>query len=308
MSDQGIYVDLGQLLAIEHQCAHLGLNSHKAVNTLLQGTRRSKIKGNGINFEEARPYQLGDDVRHIDWKVTARLQSTYVKVFTEELERPVIVMVDQRQDMFAGTRHMLKSYAAAMVAGYFTWMTHKAGDRAGFVLFDDQQIEMTPVKGHIAHLMRSFDQLVSFNRRLSANNHVISNEAQLEAALAKLQAVSVHDAIVVLISDFIGFNEACLHRIHSLQQHCTVIAVPIHDYLDQHWPDAGEYLACQNGQFGHFNLSNPAVNRDVQQLIARRIETTEQLIAQTGASTLLINTDSSVENQIRTRLKEAGLL
>ncbi|MEG3219659.1 DUF58 domain-containing protein [Vibrio gigantis] len=305
MRAEGVYVELDDLLAIEHSVSELGLHHRRTLNGILQGGVRSSIRGNGINYEESREYQLGDDVRHIDWNVTARLQSPYVKVFTEERERPCYILVDQRQDMFIGTRHMLKSYAAAELAAYFSWIAVKRKDRVGMVLFNDDEIVVTPTSAQQSPLMRSFEQLVAFNQKLHASNSH-SNEHQLESALDTLAMQGVHDAVVVIISDFIGLSENAMYQIQSLQQRNSVVTVTVHEYLDAHWPKGGEYLACQNGQYAHLNLNHAPTNRALQSYIGKRIRTVDSRMEQTGAISLLIDTNSDVHKQLHEKVSHLG--
>ena len=102
--DPGVYVDLEHLIALEQKGRKVSLLPRQAVHSLLSGRYASRMRGRGLNFEEIRDYRTGDDVRSIDWKVTARLQSPHVRVFNEERDRQGLLVVDQRLSMFFGTR------------------------------------------------------------------------------------------------------------------------------------------------------------------------------------------------------------
>ncbi|MET4755149.1 DUF58 domain-containing protein [Endozoicomonas sp. NE40] len=147
-----LYTDVDRLMALQAEVLGLGLTSRERLRSLLQGRSRTRIRGNGLDIDEVRPYQWGDDPRHIDWKMTARLQKPHVKLFTEERETPMVILVDQRQDMFLGTRLMTKSYAAATLAGLFAWVATLLGEKVEMLIFDDQGITPTSAVSRAAQL------------------------------------------------------------------------------------------------------------------------------------------------------------
>ena len=105
--------------------------------SVLAGPNKSNFRGRGIDFEEVRNYQPGDDIRSIDWRVTARTGTAHTKLFREERERPVLVAVDQRSSMFFGSSHCFKSVLAAQLASLLAWSALDAGDRVGGLVFND---------------------------------------------------------------------------------------------------------------------------------------------------------------------------
>ncbi|MDH5295596.1 MAG: DUF58 domain-containing protein, partial [Nitrospirota bacterium] len=126
---QGVEVQLADLINMRHQTGVLGVRARKRVHSLLAGGERSPFKGRGIDFEESRRYQPGDDVRLMDWRVMARTNEPYLKVFREERERPVFMVVDDRKAMQFGTRVAFKSVIAAHAAALLGWASHERGDR-----------------------------------------------------------------------------------------------------------------------------------------------------------------------------------
>ena len=113
MSDSTIYADLEQLVRLEHRARGFSLLPRQPIHSILAGRHASRLRGRGLNFEEIRGYLPGDDVRPMDWKVTARMREPHVRVYTEERDRPVLFLVDQRASMFFGSRRAMKSVAAA---------------------------------------------------------------------------------------------------------------------------------------------------------------------------------------------------
>ena len=118
---RGAYVDLDELIGFEQKGRKVSFLPRQAVHSLLSGRLASRMRGRGLNFEEIRDYRAGDDVRSIDWKVTARLQKPHVRVFNEERDRPALLVVDQRLSMFFGSRHAMKSVTTAQASAIAAW-------------------------------------------------------------------------------------------------------------------------------------------------------------------------------------------
>src|SRR5499427_6251253 len=136
----GVYVGLDDLIALEYRGRRVSFLPRQPVHSLLSGRFASRMRGRGLNFEEIRDYRAGDDVRSIDWKVTARLQRPHVRVFNEERDRQTILVVDQRLSMFFGSRRAMKSVTAAQAAAIGAWRVLDVGDRIGAVVFGDRDL------------------------------------------------------------------------------------------------------------------------------------------------------------------------
>ena len=146
----GVYVSLDDLLALEYHGRKVSFLPHQPVHSLLSGRFASRMRGRGLNFEEIRDYRPGDDVRSIDWKVTARLQKPHIRVFNEERDRQTLLVVDQRLSMFFGSRRSMKSVTAAEAAAIGAWRVLGAGDRVGAIVFDDRELtEFRPRRSRV---------------------------------------------------------------------------------------------------------------------------------------------------------------
>ena len=134
-----VFTSLAELLRMEHVAHSFSLKAKKQkVNTILGGKHASKLRGRGLDFEEVRNYVKGDDIRNIDWKVTARTQKTHTRVFTEEKERPVLIVVDQSKSMLFGSQKRTKAVVAAELAAMLAFRVLKEGDRVGGVVIADK--------------------------------------------------------------------------------------------------------------------------------------------------------------------------
>src|SRR6187431_225997 len=127
----GVYADLAELVALRHRARGFSFLPRQPVQSLLAGRHASRLRGRGLNFEEIRRYQPGDDIRRIDWKVTVRTRLTHSRVYTEERERGVLLLVDQRIGMFFGSVKNMKSVTAAETAALAAWRVLAQKDRIG---------------------------------------------------------------------------------------------------------------------------------------------------------------------------------
>src|ERR1700745_2535477 len=157
----GVYVSLDDLLALEYRGRQISFLPKQPVHSLLSGRFASRMRGRGLNFEEIRDYRSGDDVRSIDWKVTARLQKPHVRVFNEERDRQALLVVDQRLSMFFGSRRAMKSVPRARGGG--PWRILGVGDRVGAILFNDSDVVEVRARRSRATVLRILSTIVAQN-------------------------------------------------------------------------------------------------------------------------------------------------
>ena len=136
----GVYSNLSELVVLQHQARGFSFLPRQPIHSLLAGRHASRLRGRGLDFEELRHYQFGDDVRLIDWKATNRTRKTQLRVFNEERERIVLLVIDQRLSMFFGSQRCMKSVTAAEAAALAAWRVVFAKDRVGAVVFNDSTI------------------------------------------------------------------------------------------------------------------------------------------------------------------------
>jgi uncharacterized protein (DUF58 family) len=238
-TDPGVYVDLEHLIALEQKGRKVSLLPRQPVHSLLSGRYASRMRGRGLNFEEIRDYRTGDDVRSIDWKVTARLQSPHVRVFNEERDRQGLLVVDQRLSMFFGSRRAMKSVTAAEIAAVVAWRILNVGDRVGGVVFNDHDInEVRPQRSRRV-VLQFLSQIAAQNQMLGVGRGIKRDPAMLNQALDRVRRLSTHDATVVIFSDFDGADEATRQAVAAIAAHNTVVAVVVHDPLQSELPPAG---------------------------------------------------------------------
>ena len=219
------------------------------VNSLQTGAYVSHFRGRGMEFDESRPYQPGDDPRSIDWRVTARSTTAYTKLFREERERPVLVVTDLRQNMHFATRGCFKSVNASRAAALLAWAAHHRGDRLGGLIFgDDSHRELKPRLGRQAAL-RFVHALVEHpdwqrRRRLEGDD----GQAAMTTAMAALRRVARPGSLVVILSDFAGFGRAAQSYLSSVARHNEVLAVFLSDPVERNLPPPGRYRLVANDE------------------------------------------------------------
>lgn len=232
--DELIKVRLKTLIDLARPAAGL-THPKSAIRAVQSGGYLSRFKGRGMEFDETRFYQPGDDLRTIDWKVTARTGKPHTKIFREERERPVFISVDDRPAMHFATRGVFKSVLAAKLAALLAWAAEQQGDRIGGQIFSEQDCrELRPQNGKQA-VLHFLHALID---RPAQDNPV--NYA-FEQILARLVKHVRPGSRVYIISDFRGFNEMAETHLSRLSEHCDVVLLLVYDALEQSLPDKGRY-------------------------------------------------------------------
>jgi len=236
-----IRVDKASLIALHRQAINLSLTALK-VRAAQSGQYLSSFRGRGMEFDEVRPYQPGDDVRTLDWRVMARSGKPHTKLFREERERAVLLWVDHRASMFFATRGAFKSVLAARGAALLAWAAVQQGDRVGGLIFSERQHEeLRPQSGKHA-VLHLIQRLVALGERESSRHHDRGevSDAALQALL-RLRRVAHPGSLIILLSDFRDMDERSELHLSQLARHNDVLMFFIYDELETHLPPAGLY-------------------------------------------------------------------
>ncbi len=237
-------IEARDLIALEREARALGIRPGRPVSTALAGCHASRFKSRGADYLESRPYQPGDDVRQLDWRVTARTGKVHTKLFTEERERPVLMLVDLAPSMYFGSRRVLKAELAAEAAALLGWAAIHGGDRVGSVMaLEPDHHEMAPAGGRRG-VMALIQALV---RSVPAGAESLQRPSGLGNALGRLQRLARPGALTVIISDFYELDEDAERRLRALRRHQDVRALWITDPLEDLPPPPGRY-AVTDGQ------------------------------------------------------------
>jgi uncharacterized protein (DUF58 family) len=261
------------------------------VNSLQTGAYVSYFRGRGMEFDESRPYQPGDDPRSIDWRVTARSTTAYTKLFREERERPVLVVVDLRSNMHFATQGCFKSVNASRAAALLAWAAHHRGDRLGGLIFGDTtHRELKPRLGRQAAL-RYVHELVGHRDWVSRDDARPDRTEPLTRAMSSLRRVARPGSLVVVISDFAGFSRGAQAYLSSVARHNEVLAVFMNDPLERDLPPPGRYrLVSPDDELAIDTFAN-AARRDYHNAFEQRAHDLEAFCQRYGVHLMPMATD-----------------
>lgn len=235
----GVYANLRELVALQFLAKDFSFLPRQPVQSLLAGRHASRLRGRGLNFEEIRRYQSGDDIRQIDWKVTVRTRKTHSRVYTEERERTVLLLVDQRITMFFGSVRNMKSVTAAEAAALAAWRVVSQKDRVGALVFNDSKIEEIRPQRSRATVMQILHAVLDQNQALSHEAGITANPAMFNDVLHRCERLAKHDCLICIISDGSGQNAESRSLLTRIAQHNDVLFAFVHDPLETDLPDAG---------------------------------------------------------------------
>jgi len=219
------------------------------ISSLQTGAYVSQFKGRGMEFDESRPYQPGDDPRSIDWRVTARSSQAYTKLFREERERPVLIMTDLRNNMHFATRGCFKSVNGARAAALLAWAAHHRGDRLGGIVFgDSRHRELRPRLGRQAALHYLHEVVTHPDWSTDVDHGALDEESPMTQAMAMLRRVVHPGSLIIIVSDFIGLSRTAQSYLTGIARHNEVLAVFLNDPLERQLPPPGRYRLVSHGQ------------------------------------------------------------
>lgn len=298
----GVYTSVDTLVSLEAMACDLTFLHKAPVRRLLAGRHESRMRGRGLSFEELRSYLPGDDIRTIDWRVTARTGKPVVRVYDEEKDRPGLILVDQRINMFFGSRRAMKSVAAAEVAALSAWRVLALGDRVGGFVFGDEEVtEVRPYRSREA-VIRLADSIVRHNTALQAGSHTPHGGEQLDVVLSTVANIARHDHLIIVISDFDGYSLETRDMLLKLSAHNDVISVLIYDPFLLELPRKGDIvfsggLLQAEVQFGHGN-----VREAIDSFARKRGRALRAWQEELGLPMLPISAAEEVAPQLRTML------
>lgn len=293
----GAYVSLNDLTRLRVRAAR-GLSAAAAP---WHGERAAPVRGRGMDFDEVRPYQPGDDLRSIDWRVTARKGKPHTKVFREERERPTLVVVDQTRSMFFGSRGRLKSVLAAEIAAVTAWRALAAQDRVGGLVLGHGAVRVFKPLRREAAVLRVLAALVEANRALSADPRPAKRDNETGPAgddawwrlVPPLLRIAGVNHRIVVVSDFLGAAAApsdappdaqrtALDALAGIARHNEVELHFVHDPLERDLPPAGRYHVADAERRQAFDSGDANLRSAYRARFAGHLRTLEQAASRSG--------------------------
>ncbi len=254
-------------------------------NHIFSGEYHSAFKGRGMSFSEVREYQYGDDVRNIDWNVTARFQHPYVKIFEEERELTIMLLIDVSKSAFIGTQSQLKNEIIAEIAGVLAFSAIQNNDKVGVLFFSDKIELFIPPKKGKSHILRIIREILNFEPT--------SKNTNISIALENFNNMVKRKSIAFVLSDFIDENYTDELR-HISKKH-DVIGVKVYDNLDMQLPKIGLLQVCdvETGETKWIDTNDATTRRIYEERANVYDRNFDQSFLKAGADKLKINTAQS---------------
>ncbi|MFV0565970.1 MAG: DUF58 domain-containing protein [Flavobacteriaceae bacterium] len=298
-----IFVSLEDLLKLEPLAIHFNYKPKRhRVNSILSGTHTSKMRGRGLDFEEVRLYVKGDDIRNIDWKVTARTQKTHTRVYTEEKEKPALVIVDQTKSMFFGSVKCTKSVVAAQLAAIVAFKVLNEGDRVGGVVFADNGIDVIAPKRNRKNSLLFFEKLVRRNQELETSTPIVF-ENSLAETIQRVKNIATHDYTVIIISDFHRYSPKVIKSIAYIARHNNVMLFKVFDPLEQQLPKT-KFIAGNRSHQIAIDGKSKALREKYTQGFDGDFYQFQNDMKKQGIPVLPINTVDGLDEQLKNMFKQ----
>lgn len=300
--DPRVHVDLAHLRGLEGVSRGLSLLPRQPAGSVLNGRHRSRLRGRGLNFEEMRGYLPGDDVRSIDWKATARTGKPHVRVFTEERDRPAMLLIDQRMSMFFGSTLNMKSVTAAEAAALTAFAVLAQGDRVGGIVFDDERrFEVRPRRSRRA-VYELLAKTAAANQALHADRDVASYPELLNRVLDDVLRVGGHDQLILLFSDLSGMDHSTRQRLASIAAHNDLVILLAYDPSARNLAFARRLVVGAPGEQAEVDLAAPAVREVMGGYYSARLDRIIRWQNEINLSVLPLSTGVATLEQLRALL------
>jgi uncharacterized protein (DUF58 family) len=295
-----LHPQLDDLLELRHQARALGVAAHHLVNSTFTGLYASVFRGTGLDFDEVREYQEGDDIRNMDWLVTARTGTPHLKVFREERQRSVLLCIDTGPHMSFGTRGTFKSIQAARAAALIGWAASKQHDRVGGVLFGNPATDMryyraTPGRRGLWRLLRALTEPIERGD---------TDESRLMAALQHLDSGSGTGSLIFVIAPINNVTTGLERILGSLKQSNDVVLLPVDDPADRDLPAIGPVIFSNAaGELLEVDTDNEAGRQAFREDWEQRREELQQMCFRLGMGLIPVSTNEEVHKTLISGLR-----
>ena len=290
--DESVAPRFKTLMKMKHDVAYLKNFGFKKT-TRLTGDSKSAFKGRGIEFEEVRAYAFGDDLRDIDWRVTARKNQPFTKIYMEEKDRLVYLWLDLSEKMYFATKGELKSVTASKIAALVGWLALSYQDRFGLALYSGRQTYLFEPQKHqdyFLSILKKIEQVARENINLSETTEDFLKSFQLLQKKAGRQAIMF----------FVGsFDEASLQKVLPLLKNNEVYVIDIYDPLEATTPPKGDYFAFYNGQKAVLSAGSEKFDTIYQNHFENKRQNLQNLCLKYGAHYRPVQTNLPISAQIK---------
>ncbi|SFV63694.1 hypothetical protein PA3071 [hydrothermal vent metagenome] len=293
----GVNLTISELLNKEKNLQS-ELKSNVKIRAPLSGHKHSSIKGRGIDFSEVREYQFGDDIRSIDWKVSARTNKTHTKIYQEEKERPIMLCVDLGFSMRFASTKAFKSVIASHFSSLIAWASFHHKDRVGAIIFNGKShLECRPKGGK-----QGVQSIIKSLVQLHEKKNTAPNKNDLDNALLRLKKVIHPGTMIVIVSDFQNFSENTRSLCRQLMKHNDIIFTFVYDELEKNAPKSNHYLISNGEKTTTLNTTQKSLKIEYEQLFKKRFDNIKQFSKQLKTTFIPIKTNDNLVDKINKHL------
>jgi len=302
----GVNLSINELIQYQNKSSLINLTAAKNLHGQMSGNYLARSKGRGMEFDEVRHYQTGDDIRAIDWRVTARTGTTHTKLFREEIERPVQIATDLSSNMLFGSQLLFKSVQAAHLAALVAWHAKGRGDRIGGIVFNQYQHTEIKPRSRQQGVLHYLHALITCHQnselRTTTVNNTEDNLLAFEQNCLRIRQISRPGSLVYMITDGHNINQEAIRHLANVSRHCELIVCLISDPLEQALPESDKKLnvsITDGRQKQRLTLGDQKTALAYQQQAKAFIEDKHQLLEKAGARLLHFSAGSTLEEQLK---------
>lgn len=296
-----------------HHARQLGMARMKKASSAISGLHDSRFRGRGMDYLESRIYQAGDDIRNMDWRVTARTGDAHTKLFQEERERPTYVILDSNASMFFGTKTKFKMVLASEIAAFLGWSSIQNGDRIGVLTYGIHGTHIVKATPGKRGMMAMMSHVLKTSVLMPKDGKSLEQQENLDQALKQLRTVIRPGSLVFIVSDFLNLGEEAKRQLLQLRKHNDVLAVKVADPFEVESPLAARYgIQTQNNQTTDKQVRVMDTRKD--STLARLSEQQQNHIAdlkshiiKAGVPIIPVQTNDRWVNKMRNGLSNPGL-
>lgn len=296
----GVYPSSEELIGLRLQARDIPLHGQQAAQSVMAGSHRAQFRGRGMDYLESRIYQPGDDIRNMDWRITARSGQPHVKVYQEERERPIVVMADFGPAMFFATEGAFKSIMVARAAALIGWSAIQNGDRIGALLYNHGHHELRPVGGKRGALGLIHALINAADPTRHANRE--HEQHPFNEVLLRLRRVARPGSLVFMFSDFYHLDTDSKRQLQLLRRHNDIVACQVLDRLELQAPAAGCYPIGHTGQQRILDTGSKAQRNAWTQHFSERRQRVEELMRQCAIPLIRLHTADDAATSLRRSL------
>lgn len=300
----GIWVEVDELIALKAYAGNIFRRAEKKSLSPLSGGYASPFRGRGIDFSEVRAYLPGDDIRSMDWRVTARTGKPHTKLFIEERERPVYFLNDFSSSMYYATRNAFKTVTASKIAALLAWAASGHGDRVGGFLFNESDIQQIKPMGGKRGVLQMVNHLSRWSKDIPAT--FSPSASNIEYILKKVRTTVRPGSLVYIVSDFRSMNENAERIVSELARHCDVVMIMVADPSELDAPEKGQLRISDGNNFGTIDVSNKTVKDRINSLAKRRLDRLSNFCLSHGIHEMSCLTTDDIPDMLRKGLSNRG--